>query len=839
VNRNTWSVARFRFGATFARRRAGYLTLTLLIGLLGGLAMGSVAAARRTQSSFPQYVASTNPSQLTGVSAELLPGVFDRGYNPATIAKIARLPHVGHVVSVVGLNAFPITPSGAIKHIVTDFGMTFVGIMGGYGVDQDKPTIVAGRVPRLSSGHEFIADQAAVSKLHLHLGESVTFGVYSNAEEQSPAFGSAKVHPVGRVSATLVGIFISPQDVVEDDVDRSNGNIAFTSPVTSRFLNCCADFTESAVQVVGGSAAVTAVQHEIEPLTPKGAGPFSALSATLDKAERAIRPESIAIGAFGGIVALAALIIAGQLIGRQLRSGGGDAVTMRALGADPAMTAADGLLGTIGAVVVGALLAALVAVALSPLAPLGPVAPYYPTPGVAFDWTVLGGGVLILSGVLATLAGLLAYRYAPRRALTRSERSTSDGSRLVSTMSARLPAPAVVGVRFAVEPGRGVDPVPVRSVILGSVLALIIVMSTVIFGASLNSLVSHPSLYGWNWNYELASEFGSGNIPQAQATKLLARDHDVAAWSGAYFFTPKIDGQVVPIIAERPGATVAPPILTGHGLDNSHQVVLGAITLASLHKHIGQTVAVTIAVPKALGGTTTTRLRIVGTATLPTTGQGTELHLEMGSGALIPSQLIPAPLRSFGGSDGGPDVILVRLKPGVSPTAALPQLARAARAMGSQNNDGVVVHSVARPAEIVNYKTLGATPAVLGAALAVGAVAGLGLTLLASVRRRRRRDLALLKTLGFTTRQLSGVVATQATVAVALGAVVGVPLGIVVGRYLWDLFANEIHAVPAPDVSALAIVLITAGALVLGNLVALVPGRLAARTPAAAVLATD
>ena len=81
---------------------------------------------------------------------------------------------------------------------------------------------------------------------------------------------------------------------------------------------------------------------------------------------------------------------------------------------------------------------------------------------------------------------------------------------------------------------------------------------------------------------------------------------------------------------------------------------------------------------------------------------------------------------------------------------------------------------VQRPAEIVNYRTMGNTPALLGAALAAGAVVALGLTLLASVR-RRRRELALLKTLGFTRRQLAATVAWQASVAVAIGVLVGVP----------------------------------------------------------------
>ena len=65
-----------------------------------------------------------------------------------------------------------------------------------------------------------------------------------------------------------------------------------------------------------------------------------------------------------------------------------------------------------------------------------------------------------------------------------------------------------------------------------------------------------------------------------------------------------------------------------------------------------------------------------------------------------------------------------------------------------------------------------------------GAILALALTLTTSVR-RRRRDLALLKTLGFTRRQLAATVAAQASIVALLGIVVGVPVGIVAGRSLW------------------------------------------------------
>jgi ABC-type antimicrobial peptide transport system permease subunit len=145
---------------------------------------------------------------------------------------------------------------------------------------------------------------------------------------------------------------------------------------------------------------------------------------------------------------------------------------------------------------------------------------------------------------------------------------------------------------------------------------------------------------------------------------------------------------------------------------------------------------------------------------------------------------------------------------------------------------------VLRPAEIVNYRSMSTTPAILGGALGVGAIIALALTLMTAVR-RRRRDLALLKTLGFTRRQLAAVVACQSSVAVFIGTVVGVPIGIALGRSLWDLFAGEIHAVPLPSVPMLSVVLVALGALMLANLVAALPARLAARTPIALLLRAE
>jgi ABC-type antimicrobial peptide transport system permease subunit len=426
---------------------------------------------------------------------------------------------------------------------------------------------------------------------------------------------------------------------------------------------------------------------------------------------------------------------------------------------------------------------------------------------------------------------VIAYQRAPHRVARRRERVGQRGSVVARTAAARgMPTSAVTGIRFALEPGAGRNAVPVRSAIVGAALAIIVVTGTLTFGASLNHLVSHPALYGWNWTYELSAGQGNGDIPQQRVTQLLRHDHDVAAWSGVYFAALQLDGVPVPVIGANPKAAVSPPILSGHGFDAPNQVVLGEVTLAQLHKHVGDTVVI------AGGSGKPTRLRIVGTATMPTIGVVGNSHPTMGTGALLSYTLIPAFARNpYSNPVTGPNNILVRVRGGANPAAALRSLQEIATATSTNANFGVAVVRVQHPAEIVNYRSMGSTPVLLGAALAAGAVAALGLTLIASVR-RRRHDLALLKTIGFTRRQLSATIAWQATIAVAIGTVIGIPVGIIIGRSLWDVFARAIDVVPQPTVSAMTIALMALSALVLANVVAAIPARQAANTRTAVLL---
>ena len=833
-------VARYRFRATFGRRWPGYLAIVLLIGLLGGLAMGSIAAARRTQSSYATYLASTDPSDLT-VTLGVAACATCSGYSPAVESKLARLPHVAGVEASVETYAEILNADGTPPKInETTFNeVTPIASTDGLYFHQDRVTPVAGRMADPDRVDEMVMSAAAARLQGLHLGETVPVGFYTNAESVEPGFGTPSVTPKTRVRMKLVGLVVFHDALIQDQVDQYPTDELFTPALARKIGASGAGVGLYGLRLHGGAAAVPAVEAEIFKEFPTGSYvEFHVTATSASQADRAIRPEAIALAAFGAIVALAALLIAGQAIGRQLRLGGDKEVTIRSLGASPTMTITDSLLGIVLAIVAGSVLAVLVALALSPLAPIGPVHAVYPTPGVSFDGEVLGIGFAVSILLLGAVALGLAIRIAPHRALAGRPRPGDRPSRVATVAaSSGLPLSAVTGVRFALQPGTGRTAVPVRSAIVGAVLAVLVLTATVTFSASLDSLVSHPALYGWNWNYAIESTNGEGSTPPVTQT-LLDHDPDVEASSGVDFRTAEIDGQTVAALQGTANASVGPPVLSGHAVDGSGQAVLGEGTLAQLHKKIGDTVHVVTE-----GGHAT--FVIVGTTTLPAVGISQGLHTSMGTGAYAALGRLT---NDASAACDGPTMIFIRLRPGVSARTGRSSLQRiAARtnrtfdAFGATNpcaGQFVSVVGAQRPAEIVNYQSIGGTPALLAAGLAVGAGVALGLTLTASVR-RRRRDLALFKTLGFSGRQLMSAVAWQSTTSVGIGTLVGVPLGIIVGRSLWNLFARAIYVVPAPSVPAAVIVLIVIGSLVLANVVAAIPGRIAARTPTALLLRAE
>src|SRR5205814_7104919 len=89
-----------------------------------------------------------------------------------------------------------------------------------------------------------------------------------------------------------------------------------------------------------------------------------------------------------------------------------------------------------------------------------------------------------------------------------------------------------------------------------------------------------------------------------------------------------------------------------------------------------------------------------------------------------------------------------------------------------------------RPVDVANLERVGSLPFLLAGVLALGALASL-VHALAVGRRRLRRELAVLQSIGFTGRQVAAAVVAHAVALTGAGLAIGLPLGIAAGRWLW------------------------------------------------------
>jgi ABC-type antimicrobial peptide transport system permease subunit len=122
--------------------------------------------------------------------------------------------------------------------------------------------------------------------------------------------------------------------------------------------------------------------------------------------------------------------------------------------------------------------------------------------------------------------------------------------------------------------------------------------------------------------------------------------------------------------------------------------------------------------------------------------------------------------------------------------------------------------------------------------LAVAAVLSLTLTVLTAVR-RRRRELALLKALGMTRRQVRAIITWQTTLTLGIAIGAGAPLGIAAGRWAWRAFAGSLGVYPVTVVPVLLLAIGGATLMLAGNLLAAVPATIAFRTDPAAALRAE
>ena len=694
--------------------------------------------------------------------------------------------------------------------------------------DQDRFKATEGRLPDPERIDEVAVNETAAQRYRYRVGQKLSLGTFDPNDISQGSFEHPPA-PKLQMTATIAGIGLFPEEVVQDDTDRSA--LMLLTPAYARTALPYVQYEWQGLVLRRGDRDVDAFkQRYVGHLEPGSPQFFRVTSVTTFHTQQAVRPLSIALGLFGAIVFLACVVLVGLGLSRQLRSENEEREVLRAMGAAPAASSVAAATGPLAAVLAGAALAVVVAIAASPSMPIGKVRAVEVARGFDADWTVLGFGALLLVALLGTVVGFTAWRASPHRGA--DDRPGARPSKLVTAAQGAGLSPAgVAGVRLAMEPGHGRTAVPVRSVMLGVGIAVLALVAATTFGSSLNALVDRPHLFGWAWDATLVDSSGYGNARLDVAHKVLDRDPGVDAWAGAFFGTDELDGTNVPLLGVTPGASVHPPILEGRSVESAHELVLGSETLRKLGKEIGDTVTIG-------DGAAKQTLRIVGTATLPTIGIVHGAYTSLGVGAMVDTTLVPGYARAATTSGVvGPNVIFVRFREDADHAATLGRLRRASPPIADTTGD-IVVLGAQRPAEIVNASDIGSSPLILAGTLVFASLASLALTLGSSVR-RRRHDLALLKTLGFTRRQLAATVRWQASVTVAAGLLVGVPLGVIAGRWLWEVFARQLDVVPDPSTPFLLVLVISVLALLVGILAAAIPARVARRVRPARILRTE
>ena len=318
----------------------------------------------------------------------------------------------------------------------------------------------------------------------------------------------------------------------------------------------------------------------------------------------------------------------GQGLARQSTVEREDYPTLAALGVDRRQLITLGWVRNLVVGVAGAAFALVVAVALSPVAPLGEARVVESSSGILFDTPVLLLGALgIVAAVLAL--GIWPAARAARTGRPRDPAMASRPSSLAGLLAAAgAPATAVIGVRTALERRSGGASVPVGSALLGTVLAVVALVGTAVFGASLTHLTATPALYGDRFALNITDP--PGGAPDPVMLRQLEHDRAVTAITHGFATEIAVNNVGVGAVA---GTGLRGPLIfstvAGHLPTGSRQIALGGSTMQQTGAGLGSLVRVAVTSPA--GTRRTGPFRVVGQVSLPVLGGAVGL----GSGAVL------------------------------------------------------------------------------------------------------------------------------------------------------------------------------------------------------------
>jgi hypothetical protein len=801
------------FWAQLRHRWRSWLAVAILISVVGGVVMAAAAAGRRTESALPAFVAAH------GFDAEV--------YSTQPAPKIPRLPEVSAATVAFGPDNGQ--PTCACKYPINPsyFGVVVLPAKG-------RPVfnLVSGRMPEPSNPHEVLASYTLQQDEGVRLGTVIHVPFY--APSQLSAYNSATGTPP-RPTGPTVALRVVGFEATEFD---------FPSGATPMYsLYAFPAFGRTVLpRVATGYVYFVRLHHGAADL-PRFDAATSDLGGTaftqnadsqVASIEASIHPQAIGWWLLAGLAAMVGLAVIGQALGRQSIAESAEFPTLVALGFERRQLFILGSTGNLVAGLAGALGAVAIATLLSPIAPLGEARVAENSTGITFDSFVL------TLGALATVIVVIALGLWP--AIRGAGRGSRPDDRIVAATHSAVaghlwtigaPLSAVIGVRNALERKTGGTSVPVGSALLGTVLAVTALCGTAVFGASLSHLTATPRLYGDPFQLNISDSDGGGT-PDLALLKSLEHDRAVTGITqGIALPAISIDKAVVGAIA---GTAIRGPLLLstvkGHPPNASGQVGLGATTMRQVGARLGSVVHVTVLLPS--GGKRTVPFRVVAQMSLPVLGNAVSL----GNGAIFTlagyedAACPPGPRRAAcrqvvaESASGG---MLVSVVPGARGRVAINHYV--------DRYQSITALAIT-PTSLINFGEAVNFPLIFGAMLAVFGVATLLHLLVVSVA-QRRREVALLKVVGFVNVQVASTMAWQATTLAVVGIVIGVPLGVMAGRAIWQAFANNLGAVPVSIVPVWLICLLVAGVLVLADLIAVVPALAAIRSKPRDLLRTS
>jgi hypothetical protein len=793
-----------------------WLVLAALVTLVAGLVMAAAVTARRTAAAFPGFLAEHRYDAVV--------------YSSHPLPSLARIPQVAHVTAAPG----PISFAGRCASCRKPIGQ------GSFGVFEIPPAdlgrmvkLLSGRMPDQSSPDEVLASYTLARDKGVRIGSVIQVLVPTPAQLRvAQRLGRSRVNPasVPRRSLRVVGLVVA-----ENEFPTGNGprydlfpTKAFAAAVNRNAVMVPVYY----VRLRHGPADQPAFENQLRPLDTLGADDLDIDAAAV---QRAIWPQAVGWWVLAGLAALAGLTVIGQAASRQFITDQDDHQALSAVGLQAGQFVALGLAraAIIGAV--GAAGAVVLAAALSPLTPVGEARLATGSPGgVVIDPLIVTAGALATVTVVVALSVWPALRNA-RRPVAGPPQRRVPAPLARALAGAGAPPSIVIGVRHALERGRGRRPVPVGTALLGMVMAVTALCATAVFGASLTRLITTPALYGAPFQAEFTNQgTGSGAVLTGALLTGLRRDPAITRITLVTVAEIEVNGQharSLAVSAVRGPALIS--VVDGRLPRGDRDIMLGAATMRAIGARPGGTVRVTVPDP-VTGAAHTAWFRVVGRASfLPSFGTG-----GLGNGAAMTVSALTAAQCPPGGGraacrdqarQGLTYAVLARSAPGPAGAAALARYTSRYRPF---------IATPQEPVELVNFGQSVSFPLLFGVALSLFGAATMVHLLLVSVN-RWRTEAGLLKVLGFLRRQVAAVVGWQATVVALAGIAAGVPLGIAAGRIAWRLFATNFGVVPAPVVPAALLAALACGVLVAANALAILPAWLAARSRPAQLLRAE